>query len=416
MRAAQAGIRFDIDPVLAKPSQHLPPPTRTVGGGPGEGTSYTQQVRPHVASPSRAQARAYRLVCFPLSLSYLFVDMCAHTISCVSPSDRSIPVLHPPPPHSLSLTSAQNCASTSTPSNTVKRAERQDTGVAGRSGNDLDDGLQGGRIARVSRGEARELATEQDRVERLRRWERGARDEMESQWEKDVLERARAHLRTAVTHSASRDHATAGDPTVERQMGVGVEARAPRPLSRAGGANEVYVDLKADWRDGSEAGGVAAVEVARQRHRETKMNSDALDDHSLHLIPPQHRLRTVQLPLGHTRGPSRQQGDEGIGDGGDGGRGTFEVEHASTSAGRGGGKHGEVGTHALRYGCGARGDASGVGRAWEGAGDYSDSSWSTRSHATSYTMLARARTHTHTSRALCAICLLLALVRLFSPL
>ena len=326
------------------------------------------------------------------------MDACAHTISCVSPSDRSIPFPHPPPAHSLSLTSAQNCASTSTPSNTVKRAERQDTGVAGPSGNDLDDGLQGGRSARVSRGEARELATEeqereqeQERLERLRRWEREARDKTESQWEKDVLERARAHLGTAATNSASRDHVTAGDPTVE-QMGVGVEARASRPLSRARGGKEVYVGLKADGRDGSEAGGVAAAEVSRQRHRETKINSDVLDDDSLQLNPPQHRLRTVQLPLGHTRGLSRQQGDGGIGGGGDGGRGTFNEEYASTSAGRGGGRPGEAGAHALRYGRGARGDASGVGRAWEGAGDYSDSSWSTRSHATSYGLAKRVQT------------------------
>jgi hypothetical protein len=66
MRAAKAGIRFDIDPVLAKSPQHLPPPTGTVGGG-QVGTSYAQQERPRMASPSIAQARAYRPVRFPLS-------------------------------------------------------------------------------------------------------------------------------------------------------------------------------------------------------------------------------------------------------------------------------------------------------------------------------------------------------------
>jgi len=57
MRAAQAGIQFDTDPVLAKSVQYPSPPCETTGAK-GVGTPGAPQERPRVAS-LRAQAHAY---------------------------------------------------------------------------------------------------------------------------------------------------------------------------------------------------------------------------------------------------------------------------------------------------------------------------------------------------------------------
>ena len=214
--------------------------------------------------------------------------------------------------------------------------------------------MQRERSARVRQGGAQKLSMEErrererERMERLRRWESEARDEMERRWERDVLERARAHVSAGAgpTHS----------------------------LSSAGKENVVYVDLQAQGRDEAEAGGVAA-EASRQRNRETKTGggTDAFDHHSLPRAPPRQRLGIV-----HTGNARGTLGEPAVRDGGGG---SFEEERAATNVSDGGKEHSKLGSRGSGDGRGARLDSFGVGRAWEGAGD-SDSTWSVRSHAT----------------------------------